>query len=155
MPSKKTELIPKRTPEKKRRTPAPVHQLAAIAVEAILSKKGEDVVIMDMRSVSGVADLFVLCTGTSDLQIKAIVDAVRESVKEQTEERPWHVEGYAGLQWVLLDYVDLVVHVFSPEKRSFYDLERLWGDAPMEKVADDAVEGVKIALLEEIAQAAS
>ena len=138
MPSQHTDRIPKRTPDKKRTTHAPVQELARHAVGGILSKKGQDIVLMDMRSVSGVADVFVLCTGTSDLQIKAIVDAVRDGIKDAAGERPWHVEGQAGLQWVLLDYVDLVVHVFSPEKRAFYELERLWGDAPMETVPDDA-----------------
>ncbi len=146
MPSKKIELLPKRTPDKKRTTHAPVRQLAELAVEGILSKKGEQIVLMDMRAVSGIADLFVLCTGTSDMQIKAIMDAVRDSIREGTDERPWHVEGSTGLQWVLLDYVDMVVHVFNPEKRAFYDLERLWGDAPMERVADDA-DHPKLALL--------
>lgn len=150
MPTKKQDLIPKRTPDKKRATPSPVHQLAALAVDAILSKKGGDILVMDMRAVSGVADLFVLCTGTSDLQIKAIVDAVQDAVRTGAGEKPWHVEGYTSLQWVLLDYVDLVVHVFSPEKRAFYNLERLWGDAPMEQVADDAPEGTRIALLERV-----
>ncbi len=138
MPSQNIDRIPKRTPDKKRATHAPVHELARYAVDGIQSKKGRDIVLMDMRSVSGVADLFVLCTGTSDLQVKAIVDAVREGIKEATGERAWHVEGQAGLQWVLLDYVDLVVHVFSQEKRAFYDLERLWGDAPMETVQEEA-----------------
>ncbi len=138
MPAKKIELLPKRTPEKKRTTHAPVRQLAELAVEGILSKKGEQIVLMDMRAVSGIADLFIVCSGTSDMQIKAIMDAIQDAIREGTGERPWHVEGSNGLQWVLLDYVDMVVHVFSPEKRAFYDLERLWGDAQMERVPDDA-----------------
>ena len=112
--------------------------LAGHAVDAILDKKGEDVVVMDMRSVSGVADLFVLCTGASDVQIRAIAEAVVERIREACDERPWHKEGLDHLQWVLIDYVDLVVHVFNPEKRAFYGLERLWGDAPLERVADTA-----------------
>jgi ribosome-associated protein len=71
------------------------------------------------------------------MQIKAAVDAVRESLKERFGERPWHVEGYEHRQWVLVDYVDLVVHVFSDERRAFYGLERLWGDAPREPVPDE------------------
>jgi ribosome-associated protein len=151
MPAKNLDLIPRRSPTKKRKTPAPVQTLAALAIEAILSKKGQEIVVMDMRSVSGVADLFVVCSGTSDLQIKAIVDAIQDGIRGVTEERPWHVEGYASLQWVLLDYVDLVVHVFMPDKRTFYDLERLWGDAPMERIADDAAD-VRMALLDRFAQ---
>ena len=71
-------------------------------------------------------------------QIKAIADAVTERIRERLQERPWHVEGYEGRQWVLLDYVDLVVHIFSTDKRQFYDLERLWGDAPRELIDAEA-----------------
>ena len=116
----------------------PVQFLALHATEAALSKKAEDIVLMDMRNVSGVADFFLVCTGTSDLQIKAISDAIKEAIWEAADERPWHMEGLESKQWVLLDYVDLVVHLFSKEKRTFYDLERLWGDAPRENVPDDA-----------------
>jgi ribosome-associated protein len=105
----------------------------------MLEKKAHNVTVMDMREVSGVADVFVLGTGDSDLQIKAIADAVSDKIREAYSEKPWHTEGYEDRQWVLLDYVDLVVHVFSHEKRSFYDLERLWGDAPSEDVSSEAV----------------
>ena len=91
---------------------------------------------MDMRGISGVADLFVLCTGESDVQIRAIAEAVVERIREACNERPWHKEGLDHLQWVLIDYVDLVVHIFNPDKRAFYSLERLWGDAPLEHVAE-------------------
>lgn len=133
------KTISKNTPDKSRTTHLPVHKLAQIAVEAILSKKGYDIVIMDMRAVSGVADIFILCSGSSELQIKAIVEGVRMGIKEEAQELPWHTEGVSSLQWVLLDYVDLVVHVFNEEKRAFYDLERLWGDAPKEEIAEDAI----------------
>ncbi|MEX0600493.1 MAG: ribosome silencing factor [Rhodothermales bacterium] len=122
---------------KKRSTPNPSHVLAAHAVDAMLDKKIHDVTVMDMRKVSGVADYFVIGSGTSDLQIKAAADAVRERIREHCAERPWHTEGTNSWQWVLLDYVDVVVHLFSVEKRSFYDLERLWGDAPSERVDDE------------------
>ncbi len=121
----------------KRVTGIPATVLAREAVDALLRKKARDIVVMDMRGVSGVADLFVLATGDSDLQVKAAVDSVREHLREQFGERPWHVEGYEHRQWVLVDYVDLVVHVFIDERRSFYGLERLWGDAPREAVPDD------------------
>lgn len=132
------QLLPKRTGKEQRTTTNPARVLARHAVEAALEKKAHDIVVMDVRNISGVADYFVLCTGEVDLQIKAIVEAIRLRIKEQCGERPWHVEGHDHLQWVLLDYVDLVVHVFSEEKRGFYSLERLWGDAPLERVADDA-----------------
>lgn len=130
--------LPVRTEEKKRASATPVQQLVAEAVEAVLSKKGHDITLMDMRGVSGVADFFLLCTADAELQTRAIVDAVQERLRERCGERPWHIEGYEHLQWVLLDYVDLVVHVFMPERRTFYNLERLWGDAPREQIPDDA-----------------
>jgi ribosome-associated protein len=129
---------PRSDKPKRRSTPNPVSALAAAAVDAMLEKKAHNVTIMDMRAVSGVADVFVIGTGDSDLQIKAIADSVSEKIREGYSEKPWHTEGYVERQWVLLDYVDLVVHVFSHEKRHFYDLERLWGDAPSEDVAPEA-----------------
>lgn len=130
----------KPTQRKGRRTAnhVPVRALAKAAVDAMLDKKALDVTVMDMHGVSGVADIFVIGTGESDLQIKAISDGVTERIREQHQERPWHTEGYDAKQWVLLDYVDLVVHVFTHEKRAYYDLERLWGDAPRVDVQPDA-----------------
>lgn len=125
-----------RSSGKKRKTRNPVQLLARMAVDAVLDKKGTDLTVMDLRGISGVADFFVVCTGGSDNQIRAISDAVQDRIRTECEEKPWHVEGYDHLQWVLLDYVDLVVHVFNYEKRSFYDLERLWGDAKIEQVPD-------------------
>lgn len=126
-------------------TNLPVFDLAQHAIEAAFSKKASDIVVMDMRDVSGVADIFVLCTGTSDLQIKAIYQAIRARIREFGDELPWHVEGTDSLQWVLMDYVNLVVHIFSEEKRDFYDLERLWGDAPKESVSEeDLLESLSI-----------
>ncbi len=123
----------------------PVKTLAREAVDAILDKKGFDVRVMDMRSVSGVADFFVIASGAADLQVRALADAVREGIRETLGERPWHVEGTEHHQWVVLDYVDLVVHLFLPEKRAFYSLERLWGDAPVEDVdADGAAADVAL-----------
>ncbi len=141
-------LIPPRTEKKKRTTQIPARTLAAHVVDAVIDKKGHDVVVMDMRQVSGVADYFVVCTGDSELQIKAIADAVEDRLKTEFRERPWHKEGYEHRQWVLIDYVDVVVHVFNEEKRAFYDLERLWGDAPSERVSDEGDAG-KIGLLED------
>lgn len=115
----------------------PVKLLARVAVDAILNKKGRDILILDVNEVSGIADIFILVTGDSDLQIRAIVESVRQQLKDQLGELPWHIEGDDHYQWVLLDYVDLVVHVFHEEKRAFYELERLWGDAPHEEVPDD------------------
>ncbi len=130
----------------KRSTQLPARNLAALVVEAMQSKKAVDVAVIDVREVSGVTDYFVVGTGESSIQVKAIADAIREYVKEQANERPWQREGTQHNQWVLLDYVDVVAHVFDRERRDYYDLERLWGDAPVEHVADDATE---VALLQE------
>ncbi len=128
---KRKEHAPART------TQNPVRVLAAHAVEAALDKKALDIVVMDLQGVSGFADMFVVCTGESELQVKAIADAVVDTIREEAQERPWHKEGYEHKQWILLDYVDLVVHVLNPERRAFYGLERLWGDAPREDVDPD------------------
>ncbi len=113
--------------------------LARLALEAALEKKADDVVVMDMRAICGLVDYFVLCSGSSDNQIRAIQESIEVRIRKQANERPWHREGQKHRQWVLLDYVDLVVHIFSPERRSFYDLERLWNDAPHELVTGGAV----------------
>jgi ribosome-associated protein len=143
------EFAPARTKDKKRSTPTPARVLAAHAVDAALDKKAHDITVMDMRKVSGIADYFVVCTGDADLQVKAIYEAIEQRLKDQCQERPWHVEGATHRQWVLIDYVDLVVHVFNAEKRAFYDLERLWGDAPKEQVPDDASSSADVTLLQE------
>jgi ribosome-associated protein len=141
-------LITLRKTKPKRTSRISARLLAIEAVDAVLDKKAHDVAVMDMHGVSGVADYFVVCTGDSDLQIRAIADRVEERLREQYGERPWHREGYEHLQWVLLDYVDLVVHVFTAERRAFYGLERLWGDAPVEQVPDESSGGA-VRLLQE------
>lgn len=113
--------------------------MVAHVVEAMLDKKARDVTVLDMREVAGFVDYFVIGTGDSALQIKAITEAIRERVRTQCDEKPWHMEGADAWQWVLLDYVDVVAHVFSPDKRAFYDLERLWGDAPKQQVASSGL----------------
>ena len=124
----------------------PAAELVRLAVEALHSRKALDVMVIDVRKQSGVTDYLVIGTGQSDLQVRAIIDAVLDQVREATDERPWKKEGLDTLHWSILDYVDVVVHVFDPERRAFYDLERLWADAPMEEVAEDATE---IALLKD------
>jgi len=144
-----TKLQPKgMQSDRRHRVHYPSRVLARHVVDAALDKKAQDLVVMDMRQVSGVADYFVLCTGQSDLQIRAIAEAIEERIEQHCQERPWHVEGREHLQWVVLDYVDVVVHIFTPEKRAFYALERLWGDAPQEQVAEDR-SGAEVQLLQE------
>lgn len=123
----------------------PGRELAQIAIEAALDKRARDVTVMDLRGISGEVDYFVLATGESDLQIRAIVSGVVDAIREQAGERPVSREGQPGTsRWIVLDYFDLAVHVFDPELRAHYDLERLWGDAPSETVSD---ENSKAALL--------
>ena len=101
----------------------------AAAIQACLDKKGEEISILEMEKGSGVfTDYFVLCSGTNPRQIQAIADEVELRLKS-TGLRPTHVEGYNQAEWVLIDYVDFVVHVFSEKARKFYDLERLWKSA--------------------------
>jgi ribosome-associated protein len=119
----------------------PGRTLARLAVDAALDKKARDVTVMDLRGISGEVDYFVIATGESDLQIRAIVEGIVDRLRTDAGERPLHREGSPGSsRWIVLDYFDLVVHVFDPELRAYYDLERLWGDAPTERVDEDAEE---------------
>jgi ribosome-associated protein len=102
---------------------------ALLAARAAADKRGGDVVVLDLRQITLITDFFVICHGTSEVQIRAIVDGVRDALEAQGR-RPLSVEGLAQAGWVLLDYGDLVVHVMAQAEREYYDLERLWGDAP-------------------------
>jgi len=99
-------------------------------VELIFNKKGYNVKILDLRNLTTITDYFIICTGDSDTQVKAIADEVDKQMREEGV-RSWHTEGYRSLNWVLIDFVDIVVHVFKKESREFYNLEKLWGDAPV------------------------
>lgn len=109
--------------------------LARTIADLALSKKAADVTIMDLKKLGTVADFFVVCSADSDTQVKAIATAIQDGT-EHRGVRPWHTEGLRALSWVVLDYVDVVVHVFHKEARSFYRLERLWADAKMTVVGD-------------------
>jgi ribosome-associated protein len=100
-----------------------------------LTKKANDVVVMDLRKLSAVADFFVICSADSDVQVKAIADAVEEGM-EQGGVSSWHREA-GSLNWFVLDYVDVVLHVFHKNTRSYYSLEKLWGDARIKRMSDD------------------
>jgi ribosome-associated protein len=100
-----------------------------------LTKKAANVVMMDLRKVTDMADFFVVCSADSDVQVKAVADAIIDGT-ETLGEKTWHQEGLSQRQWVLLDYVDVVVHVFHKDARRFYGLEKLWGDAKIETVED-------------------
>jgi len=108
--------------------------LAEIIANAALEKKGEDIKIFDLAGLTDMTDQFVIVTGNGNLHVKAIVDYIQDNTLKVS--KPWHVEGYQGLKWVLLDYVDVVVHVFDKVTREYYDIERLWADAKISSVSD-------------------
>ena len=105
-------------------------QLIELIAEYALDKKAQDVLSLDLRGLSGFTDAFVVCSGTSDRQAKAIHDAIHFGLKNDYGLLPRRVEGLAESRWILMDYLDVVVHVFTPEARDFYRLEVLWGDVP-------------------------
>ena len=105
--------------------------LARTAVTSAADKKAENVLLLDLRAISSVADYFVVCSGASERQLRAIADSIEEQVREQMNQRPHHIEGMSGGGWVLLDYGDVIVHVFAPSVRSYYNLEGLWNKAPV------------------------
>ena len=100
-----------------------------LALAALEDHKAVDVVVLDLRRLSDAADIFVIATGTSDTHVRTLAEAVLEAV-ERGGRRPHHVEGVAAGRWALLDFVDIVIHVFHPSLREYYQLERLWADAP-------------------------
>jgi len=116
-------------------TASKAHGLAREAARLTLTKRAEDVVILDLRGLQGVCDYFVLATGHSEVQVRAIADAVDEGMAALGQ-KPWHTEGYEARRWILLDYVDVVVHVFHAKAREYYLLDKLWGDAGRELVTD-------------------
>ena len=106
------------------------------AVRAALDKKAVDVVVLDLRNTPAFTDYFVLCSGLNQRQVKAIADAVEEALRA-AKVRPAHVEGYDRAEWILMDFFTFIVHVFTPQTREFYSLERLWGDADRIEMTDD------------------
>lgn len=111
--------------------PAEVARAAELATE----RKAQELVALDLRGISSATDYFLLCSGTSDIQVRSIAEHVIEELKRDGV-RPGHVEGLGGGRWVLIDYIDFVVHVFHPQARSFYQLEALWGDAKRFDIED-------------------
>ena len=99
-----------------------------LAIEAAQDRKGADIVVLDLRPADGFTDFFVIVTGHNTRQVQAISDAIQEALAD-TNARPAHVEGGDRAGWILLDYFDFIVHIFSPDTRAFYSLERLWGSA--------------------------
>ena len=108
----------------------------AAAVTAVCDKKAEDVIVLDLRKTGGFTDYFVICTGANARQMTAIADSVQDTLRQSLDERPALAEGVDKSEWILLDYFNFVVHIFSRECRAFYGLERLWGNAERHEVSD-------------------
>ncbi len=119
----------------KKRLGSSAEVLSEAIVKGMQEKKAVDIVVMDLRKVkNAVADFFIVCSGGSDKQLDAIASGVDEEVFKTLKENPWHSEGKNNKEWVLLDYIDVVVHIFQKEKREFFALERLWGDAKITEI---------------------
>lgn len=113
------------------------NELSDLVVQGMLERKASDVVVMDLREVkNSVADFFVLCSGNSDTQIDSISESVEDQVYKHSQQNPWQREGKENREWIIIDYVNVVAHVFNTEKRSFYALEELWGDAKITSITE-------------------
>lgn len=124
----------------KKRKGVSSEKLCDAIVKGMQEKKAIDILVLDLRKVkNAVADFFVICSGGSDKQLDAIADSVDQEVFKAVSENPWHTEGKNNKEWVLLDYFDVVAHIFRKDKREFFALEKLWGDAEFVEFADPAL----------------
>lgn len=106
-------------------------------IEGMEDLKANKITVLDLRNIeNSICSFFVICEGNSNTQVKAIANSVEKRVREELKDKPWHIEGLDNAEWILMDYVDTVVHVFQPQFRSFYDLESLWGDAEVTELED-------------------
>jgi ribosome-associated protein len=112
-------------------------KIAGIAARALSGKKGENIVLLDIRKVTTLADYFVLCTGLSENHIKTLAEEVIDVCRDELGEKPWRKEGLDTRRWVVLDFVDVVVHIFREETRNFYGIERMWSDADITHYKDE------------------
>ena len=129
---KQLESLTKRSKETKLSKNSKLYKTV---IKAIQDKKGENIVVLDLRKIpEAVADFFIICEGTSTPQIRAIASEIEDKVKEASGEGVFHKEGFQNLQWVLMDYVNIVIHIMMPEPRAFYSLEEMWSDATIEEI---------------------
>ena len=113
-----------------------IDELISIVINGIEEVKGEDIQLLDLREIENtVCDYFIICSGNSNTQVKAISNSVQKLVGKQGQEKAWHVEGESVAEWILMDYVNLVVHIFQKDTRAFYDIEGLWGDAKITTIS--------------------
>ena len=112
-------------------------KLSKAIVSGMQEKKASDIVVMDLREIkNAVADFFVICSGNSDKQLEAIAGSIDDEVYKKLKENPWYTEGRNNKEWVILDYISVVVHIFNKDRRKFYSLEKLWGDAIITEIED-------------------
>ena len=139
MATNKTKRPVRTTAVARKTAKAPkIPKAIAGAVQAARDKKAADIVVLDLRKAGGFTDYFVICTGMNSRQVNAIADSVQETLRSEFGERPTLAEGVHKSEWILLDYFNFIVHVFSRECRAFYDLERLWGNAERLEFADES-----------------
>lgn len=113
----------------------PVDQLITTIIGGIEEVKGKEITILDLREIENtVCDYFIICEGTSNTQVNAIVNSIQKQVSKTLKDKPWHIEGTENSEWVLMDYVNVVVHVFQKQIREYYDIESLWGDAKTTRI---------------------
>jgi ribosome-associated protein len=123
--------------KRKKDSLASSQKLSSFIVKGMQEKKANDIVLMDLRKVkNAVADFFVICSGNSDKQLDAIADSIDAEVYKGLKENPWHIEGKNNKEWMILDYTNVVAHIFRKDRRSFYALEKLWGDAEITEIED-------------------
>jgi ribosome-associated protein len=123
--------------KRKKESSTESQKLSKLIVRGMQEKKANEIVLMDLRKVkNAVADFFVICSGNSDKQIDAIADSVDAEVYKGLKENPWHIEGKNNKEWMILDYTNVVAHIFRKDRRSFYALEKLWGDAEITEIED-------------------
>lgn len=121
----------------KKKKPDQSEKLCEAIIRGMQEKKATDITLMDLRNVkNAITDFFVICSGSSVKQLDAIADSVDEEVFKSLQENPWHVEGKNNKEWVLIDYINVVVHIFKKDKRDFFALEKLWGDAEITEIEE-------------------
>ncbi|MFP4546756.1 MAG: ribosome silencing factor [Fidelibacterota bacterium] len=116
---------------KQKLTDDQIRDLALKAAQLADDKKAIDIKILDLREMTTMTDFFIICTGEVDEHVKAIVKSIERGLIESDNFKAWHIEGYNNAKWVVMDYFDFVVHIFNPDSRDYYKLEKLWGDAPI------------------------
>jgi len=109
--------------------------LIAVIIKGIDDVKGEEIQLLDLREIENtVCDYFIICSGNSNTQVNAISNSIQKIVSKEVKDKPWHIEGQVNAEWVLMDYVNVVVHIFQKQVRDFYDIESLWGDAKITEI---------------------